>query len=101
MIARLLIAALLLLVAGCGAPGEDAPENEGAQGDGAKIDVAGAGPVTLTVWDQEVRGGQRRQIETLNEQFQEKYPNVTIKRVAKSFTDLNTTLKLAELMAAT
>ena len=95
MIARLLIAALLLLVAGCGAPGEDAPEDQGAQGDGAKVDVAKAGPVTLTVWDQEVRGGQRRQIETLNEQFQEKYPNVTIKRVAKSFTDLNTTLKLA------
>jgi raffinose/stachyose/melibiose transport system substrate-binding protein len=95
IVRRFLLGALVVLAAGCGAPGEDAPERERAQGDGAKIDVSKAGPVTLTVWDQEVRGGQRRQIETLNEQFQSKYPNVTIKRVAKSFTDLNTTLKLA------
>ena len=86
---------LALLIAGCGAPGEDAPENDRGSATQAKIDVSKAGPVTLTVWDQEVRGGQRRQIETLNAQFQAKYPNVTIKRVAKSFTDLNTTLKLA------
>jgi raffinose/stachyose/melibiose transport system substrate-binding protein len=92
---RWLLPALLVFVAGCGAPGDDAPEGERAQRDGAKVDVAKAGPVTLTVWDQEVRGGQRRQIERLNEQFQAKYPNVTIDRVAKSFTDLNTTLKLA------
>ena len=91
---RRLALLLAVLVAGCGAPGEDAPEprqDEAAQ----KIDVAKAGDVTLLVWDQEVRGGQRRQIERLNDEFQAKYPNVTIKRVAKSFTDLNTTLKLA------
>jgi raffinose/stachyose/melibiose transport system substrate-binding protein len=92
---RRLVVLLALLVAGCGAPGEDAPDDERSQQDGSKIDVASAGPVTLTVWDQEVRGGQRRQIESLNKQFQTKYPNVEIKRVAKSFTDLNTTLKLA------
>jgi raffinose/stachyose/melibiose transport system substrate-binding protein len=91
---RLLLVALVGFLAGCGAPGEDAPDN--AADDGAKrIDVAAAGNVTLTVWDQEVRGGQRRQIESLNKAFEQKYPNVTIKRVAKSFTDLNTTLKLA------
>ena len=91
---RCLVAVLLVLLAGCGAPGEDAPEAE--RGDTAgKVDVAAAGDVTLTVWDQEVRGGQRRQIQRLNEQFQARYPNVTIDRVAKSFTDLNTTLKLA------
>ena len=96
MSARLWLAALVaVLVAGCGAPGEDAPEPDRGEGTEAKIDVSKAGPVTLTVWDQEVRGGQRRQIETLNAQFQAKYPNVTIKRVAKSITDLNTTLKLA------
>ena len=38
----------------------------------------------LTVWDQEVRGGQNKQIQRLNAEFQAKYPNVTIKRVAKS-----------------
>jgi raffinose/stachyose/melibiose transport system substrate-binding protein len=91
---KLLLLALVGLIAGCGAPGEEAPDK--AADDGAKkIDVAAAGNVTLTVWDQEVRGGQRRQIENLNKAFQGKYPNVTIKRVAKSFTDLNTTLKLA------
>ncbi|MDQ3766048.1 MAG: extracellular solute-binding protein [Actinomycetota bacterium] len=51
--------------------------------------------VTLTVWDQEVRGGQNAQIEQLNKEFMDEYPNVTIKRVAKSFTDLNKTIKLA------
>lgn len=53
------------------------------------------GDVTLTVWDQEVRGGQNEQIEQLNKEFMDEYPNVKIKRVAKSFTDLNKTLKLA------
>ena len=96
MSARLWLAALVaVLVAGCGAPGEDAPEPDRREGTEAKIDVSKAGPVTLTVWDQEVRGGQRRQIELLNAEFQAKYPNVTIKRVARSTTDLNTTLKLA------
>jgi raffinose/stachyose/melibiose transport system substrate-binding protein len=97
--ARLLALLLLALVAGCGTPGGDASDNaenaEKAEKSSRKIDVAKAGDVTLTVWDQEIRGGQRRQIEQLNDAFQARYPNVTIKRVAKSFTDLNTTLKLA------
>jgi raffinose/stachyose/melibiose transport system substrate-binding protein len=87
------------LVAGCGTPGGDSGDNakEAAQAEHSshKIDVAKAGDVTLTVWDQEVRGGQRRQIQQLNAEFQRRYPNVTIKRVARSTTDLNTTLKLA------
>jgi len=88
------------IAAGCGAsPGGDdedtARKAEQARESSKKIDVAKAGDVTLTVWDQEVRGGQRKQIERLNRAFQERYPNVTIKRVAKSFEDLNTTLKLA------
>jgi raffinose/stachyose/melibiose transport system substrate-binding protein len=60
-----------------------------------KIDPSKAGNVTLTVWDQEVRGGQAAAIKRLNAAFQAKYPNITIKRVAKSFDDLNKTLKLA------
>src|SRR5215203_4798017 len=80
------------IAAGCGAsPGGDdedtARKAEQARESSKKIDVAKAGDVTLTVWDQEVRGGQRKQIERLNRAFQE--------RVAKSFEDLNTTLKLA------
>ena len=96
----LLYAALAALLAGCGAsPGGDGGDNadkaEEARESSKQVDVAKAGDVTLTVWDQEVRGGQAKQIKQLNQQFQQKYPNVTIKRVAKSFDDLNTTLKLA------
>ncbi len=101
MTARLLalLLALAALVAGCGTPGGDAADNdkkaEESKKNSAKVDVAKAGPVTLTIWDQEVRGGQAKQIKQLNADFKRTYPNVTIKRVAKSFTDLNTTLKLA------
>jgi raffinose/stachyose/melibiose transport system substrate-binding protein len=97
-----LVASVLLaaLAAGCGASPGGSDEDTGAKAKEAresskKIDVAKAGDVTLTVWDQEVRGGQRKQIERLNRAFQERYPNVTIKRVAKATEDLNTTLKLA------
>jgi raffinose/stachyose/melibiose transport system substrate-binding protein len=91
---------LVALAAGCGSPGGDSSDTaEKADKEAAKTvskpDVAAAGDVTLTVWDQEVRGGQAAQIKRLNEAFQQKYPNVTIKRVAKSFEDLNKTLKLA------
>ncbi|MEJ5866831.1 extracellular solute-binding protein [Pseudokineococcus sp. 5B2Z-1] len=58
-------------------------------------DVADAGDVTLTVWDQEVRGGQDEQITQLNAAFEEAYPNVTVERVSQSFDDLATTLRLA------
>jgi raffinose/stachyose/melibiose transport system substrate-binding protein len=92
-------AALAALVAGCGAaPGS----NNAAQKKGTpeatattKPDISKAGNVTLTVWDQEVRGGQNAEITRLNKQFMAKYPNVTIKRVARSFSDLQKTLKLA------
>jgi raffinose/stachyose/melibiose transport system substrate-binding protein len=87
------------LLAGCGTPGGSSGDNAKkaaeAEQNSHKIDVSKAGNVTMTVWDQEVRGGQRRQITKLNDEFMQRYPNVTIKRVAKSFTDLNTTLKLA------
>jgi raffinose/stachyose/melibiose transport system substrate-binding protein len=96
---RVAALAAVIALAGCGTPGGDSDDNaEKARednADAAKVDVAKAGDVTLTVWDQEVRGGQAKQIKQLNQSFQAKYPNVTIKRVAKSFTDLNTTLKLA------
>jgi raffinose/stachyose/melibiose transport system substrate-binding protein len=91
---------LVLLGTGCGSPGEDTADTaDKADKEAAQTverpDPAKAGDVTLTVWDQEVRGGQAAQIKQLNAAFQEKYPNVTIKRVAKSFEDLNKTLKLA------
>lgn len=92
--------ALTAFAAGCGTPGgssnDAAKKNkQEAAKTVAKPDPAKAGPVTLTVWDQEVRGGQAAEIKRLNKAFQAKYPNVRIKRVAKSFDDLNKTLKLA------
>lgn len=50
---------------------------------------------TLIVWDQEVRGGQNLVMTELNREFQRRNGNVKIRRVAKSFTDLQTTVKLA------
>ena len=92
--------ALAVLVAACGAaPGSNnAAKNKNAQPKAtatSKPDISKAGNVTLTVWDQEVRGGQNAQMKQLISAFEQKYPNVTINRVAKSFTDLQKTLKLA------
>jgi raffinose/stachyose/melibiose transport system substrate-binding protein len=88
--------ALAVFVGGCGAtPGNNSSNKPKAATTEKRIDVAKAGNVTLTVWDQEVRGGQNKQIKQLNSEFKAKYPNVKIKRVAKSFSDLQTTLKLA------
>ncbi len=94
--AAVLAAAGLVLAAGCTAPGSNnasAPTTKKASQ--VSTDPAKAGKVTLRVWDQEVRGGQNAQMTKLNQQFMAKYPNVTIKRTSKSFTDLKTTLKLA------
>ncbi len=101
--ARRVFAALALsvLVAACGsAPGakDDSAAKKTATPAAsvdAKPDISKLGDVTLTVWDQEVRGGQKKQIEQLNQEFMEKYPNVKIDRVAKSFEDLLKTVKLA------
>jgi raffinose/stachyose/melibiose transport system substrate-binding protein len=92
--------ALTIVVAACGsAPGAkddtDKPAATPAASVDAKPDISKAGDVTLTVWDQNVRGGQNKEIEELNKQFMAKYPNVKIERTAKSFEDLLKTVKLA------
>lgn len=90
-----LIAVLGLSAAAC-APGSDAPDQAGKDtGRSVQTDAAKLGTVTLTVWDQEVRGGQDEQMKKLNDAFHAKYPNITIKRVSRSFEDLGTTLRLA------
>ena len=89
-----LTAALLATTVAC-APGEEGGTGTETASEDVVTDVAEMGDVTLTVWDQEVRGGQAKQIEALNEAFMEKYPNVTIDRTKRSFTDLQRTLRNA------
>jgi raffinose/stachyose/melibiose transport system substrate-binding protein len=87
----------LLIVIGC-APGSGSAGNADETPDtGGEVntDPASMGDLTLTVWDQEVRGGQAAQIEALNAAFQEEYPNITLERVSRSFEDLQATLRLA------
>jgi raffinose/stachyose/melibiose transport system substrate-binding protein len=89
-----LLGALGLLAAGC-TPGSDNTAVPPPTDRAVQTDIAALGPVTLTVWDQEVRGGQNEQMERLNAAFQQQYPNITIKRDSRSFDDLATTLRLA------
>ncbi|HET8599145.1 MAG TPA: extracellular solute-binding protein [Segeticoccus sp.] len=86
-----------LAAAACSPPGSGSAASSQSSRPAGSISTnpAKAGTVTLQVWDQEVRGGQNAEISRLNKEFQSTYPNVTIKRTAKSFSDLKTTLKLA------
>jgi raffinose/stachyose/melibiose transport system substrate-binding protein len=89
-----LLGALGLLATAC-TPGSDNAAAPPPTDRAVQTDIASLGPVTLTVWDQEVRGGQNEQMERLNAAFQQQYPNVTIERDSRSFDDLATTLRLA------
>ena len=90
------VSAIALLI-GWAPAGDDAggPDTSVAATGDVQTDPAELGEVTLTVWDQEVRGGQNEQIEALNAAFMEAYPNITIDRVSRSTDDLRTTLRLA------
>jgi raffinose/stachyose/melibiose transport system substrate-binding protein len=56
--------------------------------------VPDTGPITLTVWDQE-SGAVGKVWDQLNAEFEQKYPNVTVKRVNRDFGELKTLLSLA------
>lgn len=59
-------------------------------------DPAKMGRVTLVEWDkQSGEAAQNKAQIELNRLFHQKYPNITIHRVSKSFNDLKTTLKLS------
>ena len=81
-----------LALTGC-APGSGPAETDASLGPVSK-DV-GSDPITLTVWDQNTEGAINDTQDQLNAAFEEKYPNVTIDRVSRSFADLKTTLRLA------
>ena len=82
------------LLAAC-APGGRGGSTASTSAVEVSTDISGLPEQTLTVWDQETRGGQNEQMERLNAAFMEKYPNITINRVSQSFDDLQTTLRLA------
>ncbi len=94
-----LSAAALLTLSAC-APGSGTPEDSagGANtGEATEVntDAASLGEVTLTVWDQEVRGSQNDALEALNKAFEEKYTNIKLERVSQSNDDLQQQLALA------
>ena len=88
-----LVAASALVLSGC-TPGSDTAAVD-LSDHKVETDISQLGNITLTVWDQEVRGGQDEQMKQLNAAFEEKYPNVTIERNSQSFEDLGKTLRLA------
>ena len=87
-----LLAVAALVVAAC-TPGAtvDRPSAPPAP---ATTGVPDTGPITLTVWDQEY-GQVGRIWDQLNTEFEQRYPNVTVKRVKRDFGELKTLLKLA------
>ena len=88
-----LAAASAMALTGC-TPGSDAKGPDTSKHE-VQTDVSKMGDITLTVWDQEVRGGQDEQMKKLNQAFMDKYPNVKIERNSQSFDDLAKTLRLA------
>ncbi|WP_055549595.1 extracellular solute-binding protein [Streptomyces sp. NBRC 110028] len=94
--AAALATGVLTGVAAC-SPGPSADSSAGGTKTSGPVskDPAKAGKVTLTEWDQNTDPGTNASTDALNKAFMKKYPNVTIKRVSRSFSDLKTTLKLA------
>lgn len=95
MLAAAAAASTAGVVTACAPGSESSSEAPSKEASEVKTDVASLGDITLTVWDQEVRGGQNAQMEALNKAFKEKHPNVTIKRNSQSFDDLKKTTALA------
>lgn len=90
------VAVGISLLAACapGAAGGVTRPAQRAPGD-IQTDPARLGKTKLVVWDQETRPGSDRAMNQLNEEFMAKYPNIRIERVARSYDDSKTTLKLA------
>ncbi|MDF8265876.1 ABC transporter substrate-binding protein [Luteipulveratus flavus] len=87
-------AALALSACAPGSGDDDGGSSGSATARSVKTDASALGNVTLTVWDQEVRGGGNAQFTQQIAAFEKKYPNIKIKRVSRSFDDLTKTLRL-------
>lgn len=87
------VVAVLALVAMACTPGGETHQAS-APPEPARTGVTETGPVTLTVWDQECCQVSKVW-DQLNEEFMQKYPNVTVKRVNRDFGELKALLRLA------
>ncbi|MDH6622847.1 raffinose/stachyose/melibiose transport system substrate-binding protein [Streptomyces sp. LBL] len=96
-LATAVLAVACLATAAACAPGPNSSSKNAAKNSASPVstDPATAGKVTLTEWDQNTDTGTDASTVALNKAFMKKYPNVTVKRVSRSFSDLKTTLKLA------
>jgi raffinose/stachyose/melibiose transport system substrate-binding protein len=84
--------AIFLGAAACSSSPSPATD-KGPPGTGEVARGVDKGPITLTVWDQDVRAAQQTEITELNRAFENAHPNVTIRRVARSFFDLKSRLQ--------
>jgi raffinose/stachyose/melibiose transport system substrate-binding protein len=94
MLTRLSSRALVLVLfvlAGC--TGSGAQDHGDISGQPAKKGIARGGRIELTIWDQNVRASQNTAMTQLNKAFEQRYPNVTLRRVARTFFDLKATLQ--------
>jgi raffinose/stachyose/melibiose transport system substrate-binding protein len=91
------VCASVMAVVGAGcAPGDSStPEVSKDSKKAVVTDVSKLGNVTITEWDKNTFAGPNKAMKQINRQFEEKYPNVKVKRVTRAFEDLKTTLKLA------
>jgi raffinose/stachyose/melibiose transport system substrate-binding protein len=99
MLRAVLSAVVLAIVGvGCGGtPGGDKPSDQASK-PASKIKTSGfedLGPVTLTVVSSEGSGGPRDAIKALTKQFEQKYPNVTVKVQFRDFPSWIKQVKLA------
>jgi raffinose/stachyose/melibiose transport system substrate-binding protein len=77
----------------CGSPGAG---DAGSSGSGPSSTGFDAGKsISLTVWDTENSPGPSHAEDVLISRFEQKYPNVKVKRVVKNFDDYMATIKLA------
>src|SRR3954468_1993578 len=98
--AALLPAVLAIVAVGCGGgPGEGKPKEQSSK-PASSIKTSGfdkLGPVTLSVVSSEGSGGPRDAIKELTKQFEQKYPNVTVKL---QFRDFASWIKQVKLVAS-
>jgi raffinose/stachyose/melibiose transport system substrate-binding protein len=84
---------LLCVAAACGTPGASDAGSAGSGPTSTGFDTTKK--VTITMWDTEDSKGPSTAEDALIKQFEQKYPNVTVKRTVRSFDDYIATIKLA------